>query len=361
MEKYGKKRIIIPGILAIIAIIFGIHYFWYASTHISTDDAYVEAHIVRIAPKASGNILKVLIDDNQKVKEGQLLAEIDPADYQVKYDQAAAKLQSAEAKFNGATTNVELTSKTSNSLSGQAKAALEQVNHDVTAAEVQVKYTHADFDRYTKLYEKGAVSKQDYDKAVTADKVAREKLSAAHKACDQATEKTKGTNTVTEQVSISDSAKKQALAEIKQLKAAAKQAELDLAYTKIYAPQDGLITSKSVEQGGYVQVGQPLLAIVPDERWIIANFKETEVANMKIGQNVDIKVDAYPNRVFHGKVDSIQASTGAKTSLFPPENAVGSFVKVVQRVPVKIVFTDKIDSRYNIVPGMSVIPEVCIK
>lgn len=150
------------------------------------------------------------------------------------------------------------------------------------------------------------------------------------------------------------------IAEIKRLEAEVEQAKLDLSYTKIYAPQDGLITNRSVEQGNYVQVAQPMLAVVPEKMWIVANFKETQLANMHPGQPVEIKVDTYRGKKFKGKVDSIQRATGAKASLFPPENAVGSYVKIVQRVPVKIIFTEDI-SKYNIVPGMSVVPEVKVR
>ncbi|MEI8128798.1 MAG: HlyD family secretion protein, partial [bacterium] len=151
-------------------------------------------------------------------------------------------------------------------------------------------------------------------------------------------------------------------ADLKQLAALKKQAELNLSYTKIYAPQSGSVTNKSIEKGAYVQIGQPLFVIVPDNVWIIANFKENQLRHMKIGQEVEIKVDTYPDKNFKGKIDSIQRISGAKSSLFPPENAVGSFVKIVQRIPVKIVFTEKIDpNEYTIVPGMSVEPKVRVR
>lgn len=358
---YKKKRFLVPILIGAFLIGSAIHYYNYATSHISTDDAFVEGRTIQIAPKVSGIISKIYIDDNQYVKEGDILAEIDSNDYQTQSDQAQAKLENAVEKQKGASVNVDLTSITSDAAAGQSKALIGQANHDVSAAQAQYKLAQADLDRYTKLYAKGVVSKQDHDKAITTYKVADEKLKVALKALDQAIEKNKGASTVTQQVAISDSQLKMANAEIKQLAAAAKQAQLNLGYTKIYAPKDGRVTSKAVEKGAFVQIGQPLLAIVPEERWIIANFKETQLTNMKIGQKVKIKVDTYPNKVFWGKIDSIQSATGSKASLFPPENAVGSFVKVVQRVPVKIVFTEKPDPNYIIVPGMSVIPEVNIK
>ena len=149
---------------------------------------------------------------------------------------------------------------------------------------------------------------------------------------------------------------------MKVIKAQKEQAELNLSYTNVYAPQSGTVASRRVEKGMYVQVGTPLFTIVPEEVWVVANFKENQLRHMKAGQEVDIKIDTYPNKIFKGKIDSIQRSSGAKSSLFPPENAVGSFVKIVQRIPVKIVFTEEIDpEKFNIVPGMSVVPKVRVR
>jgi len=356
-----KKRIIIPFLIVVIGIVAGVNFYHKAITYVSTDDAFIEGHIVQISPKVSGTVSKVYIDDNQSVNKGQLLVELEAADYDVVCEQAKAKLESALAKQKGASVNVGLTSITSESNSGQANAVLEQANHNVAAARAELALAQTDYDRYSKLYDKGIVSKQDYDKSSTKYKVAQESLSSALKAMEQALQKSRGSNTVDKQVSISDSALKSANAEIKQLQAAYKQAKLNLSYTKIYAPESGTITGKSVEAGAYVYTGQPFFTIVPSDRWIIANFKETQLTHMKKGQPVSIKIDTYPNEKFKGVVESIQTSTGAKSSLFPPENAVGSFVKVVQRVPVKITFSEKPAGKFIIVPGMSVIPEVKIK
>ena len=167
--------------------------------------------------------------------------------------------------------------------------------------------------------------------------------------------------TIANQNLLSNKNNRVADAELKQLKAIKDQAELNLGYTKIYAPQDGTITNKNVEKGAYVQIGQPLLMLVPSKVWVVANFKENQLEHIKAGQKVNIKIDTYPNKVFKGKVDSIQQASGAKSSLFPPENAVGSFVKIVQRIPVKIVFDDETAKNYVIVPGMSVVPDVRIR
>ena len=314
LKKSYKKSIgIIVAILlitaTIIAVIDAMHYQ-------STEDAYIENHTVQVAPKVSGQIVAVYIKDNQAVKAGDLVAQIDDADYKVKLEQAEANYQSALKSQN------------------IAKANLSAVDAEIALAK-------KDVDRYTKLYETGSVSKQTLDNAVTK----YESVKARQENAEQAI-------LTKDQVNVAD-------ADIKALKAIRDQAQLNLSYTKIYAPQDGTVSNKRVEKGAYVQVGSPLFVIVPNEVWVVANFKENQLEKMKAGQSVEIKVDTYPKHKFKGKVDSIQRASGAKASLFPPENAVGSFVKIVQRIPVKIVFTEDIDKdQYLLVPGMSVIPKV---
>lgn len=311
----GKKRFMSSILIAIVIIIFGYIYF---SSFETTDDAFIEGHVVRISPKVSGIISQILINDNQHVKTGDLLIKIDDNDYKVRFEQAKAAYEMALFRQKSAVAD---------------KNAL-QIDYDLAKR---------DLERYTNLYEKGAVSKQDLDRAKAKFEATGAKLTTA------------GENI------LSVSGDKVADAELKKLEAAMKQAELELSYTSVFAGEDGKITNRSAEEGAFIHAGAPMFSIVPDKRWIIANFKETQLGKMEIGQDVDIKVDAYPRHKFKGKVDSIQSSTGSRSSLFPPENAVGSFVKVVQRVPVKIVFTDKIPSQYNIEPGMSVVPKVYLK
>ena len=309
--EYMKKRVIVPSVTAIIFLLFGIYFTIHSIFYQSTDDAFVEGHIVYIAPRVEGPVLNLLIDDNQFVKKGDLLLEIDPKDYEVKLQQAKAKLD-------------------------EAKAALINTENQVEKTLSDLEFAKADYDRYSKMYKEGISSRQDYDSSLNKLTAAQSNSNSAKARYDEIT------------------------ASIKRLEAEVEQDELNLSYTKIYAPQEGLITNRSVEQGNYVQVAQPMFAIVPEKMWVVANFKETQLANMKPGQPVEIKVDTYRGKKFKGKVDSIQRASGAKASLFPPENAVGSYVKIVQRVPVKIVFTEDI-SEYNIVPGMSVVPEVKVK
>ena len=219
-----------------------------------------------------------------------------------------------------------------------------------TSASSKLDFAQKDFARYKDLYKDGIVSKQAYERSKTALEVAEAEFNAAQE------------NSMASMHALdSNRAKTQAdEALIKRLEAEVEQAKLNLQYTKIYAPQSGKIAARSVEKGNYVNIGQPLMNIVPEQVWVVANFKEIQLTHMKEGQSVRIKVDTYPGKRFKGHVESIQRATGAKSSLFPPENAVGSYVKIVQRVPVKILFDEDI-SGYNIVPGMSVVPKVRIK
>lgn len=314
-KKVVKKRFLVPTLIVLVLCILGWLYF---SSFETTDDAFVEGHIIRISPKVTGIIEKLYIDDNQHVKKGDLLLTIDDRDYKTKYEQAKAAYEMALYKQKSAVV-------------------------DKASSQVDMNLAQKDYERYKNLFEKGAVSKQEMDNANSRYELAKAKYAAA------------------QQTVFSSTKNKVADAELKKLEAAMKQAKLELSYTKIYAPEDGKITNRSAEAGAFINAGAPLFSIVPDKRWVVANFKETQLNKIRVGQKVKIKVDAYPGLKLEGKVDSIQSSTGAKTSMFPPENAVGSYVKVVQRVPVKIVFTTKIDPQYSVEPGMSVVPKVLVK
>ncbi len=294
---YEKKRVIVPALTALVLLVLGLIISINSIFYKSTDDAFIEGHIITIAPRVAGPVIKLHIDDNQEVKKGDLLLEIDPVDYEVSLKQKESKL-------------------------AEAQAALKK-------AQSQAEKDNADYQRHTAMLEKGISSKQDFDNS-------QNNYNSSQSSIDEIT------------------------AMIKRLEAEVEQAKLDLSYTKIYAAEDGRITHRTVEQGNYVQVAQPMFAIVPDKVWIVANFKETQVANMKKGQPVKIKIDAYGHKKFSGQVDSLQMASGAKASLFPPENAVGSYVKIVQRIPVKIIFTEDV-SKYNVIPGMSVVPTVKVR
>ena len=313
-----KKRFVSSAILIIILILAGIIYID-SLLYQSTDDAYVEAHLAQIAPRVTGQVTEVYITDNQKIKEGDTVIKIDDTDFKV-------KLAQAEANYQRALLNQKV-----------AGANLDASNSEIELA-------RKDLERYKNLYNSGAVSKQVLDQAQTKYDAAK----ARHTGAMESIMTKEGKN-------VAD-------ADIKALKALRDQAELDLEYTTVKALNSGTVTKKNVEKGVWVQKGQPLFALASDEVWVVANFKENQVGKMKPGQEVTIKIDAYPGKKFKGKIDSIQRASGAKSSLFPPENAVGSFVKIVQRIPVKIVFDEDIDwEKYNIVAGMSVVPKVRIK
>ena len=338
--EYAKKRVFIPSVTAAILLMFGLYAGIMATHFQSTDDAFVEGRIISVAPRVSGPVTHLLVDDNQPVKKGDLLLEIDPNDYQVKLAQAEAKLAEAQAKLKISSHDI---SKNSSNVS--------QAANDTTSAKSKLDFAQKDYKRYNDMYKTGVVSKQDYDKSSKELEVSTANFQSS----------TNRAKAMQSELDSSIAQNESVEAEIKRLQAEVEQAKLNLSYTKIYAPSDGLISARSVEQGNYVQIGQPLLAVVPSDVWIVANFKEGQLTHMHQGQKVTVSIDAYPGKKFKAHIDSIQRATGAKSSLFPPENAVGSYVKIVQRVPVKIVFDENYLTKYNIVPGMSVVPRVKIK
>lgn len=338
-HSYQKKRVIVPAVTAILFFLTGIYFMVHSIHFQSTDDAFVEGHIVSVAPRVSGPVVKMSIKDNQPIKKGDLLIEIDPKDYEVKLAQSKAQLAQAKADLNISEKDITKT-----------ESQVQETSHEIASAKSKLDFAQKDFKRYSSMHKEGIASKQDFDSSKTTLIVAEENLQSA-------IEKEKETKALLNSVKAR---RESALAQIEKFESEVEENELNLSYTKIYAPQDGLITNRSVEQGNYVQVAQPMFAIVPETVWVVANFKETQLTNMRAEQSVEIKIDTYPGKKFKGKIDSIQRATGAKASLFPPENAVGSYVKIVQRIPVKIVFTEDI-SKYNIVPGMSVVPEVKVK
>ncbi len=315
-KSHKKREIIVPALIALAVVAGG--YLFHESYFQSTDDAYVEADIIQVTPKVSGHIIESYIEDNREVKKGDLVAKIDDEVYLAQY-------QKAKADYEKALLNQK-----------NAKASLK-------ASESEINLAKTDLERYQALYKEGAVSKQTLDKAQTNFESAKAMYTRAKE------------NMFAKGENVAD-------ADLKALEAIMKQAKLNLEYTNVIAPNTGVVTNRRIEKGSWVSTGSPLFAIVPDKVWIVANFKENQVGQMKPGQPVMIKIDAYPHKKFKGRVDSIQRASGAKSSLFPPENAVGSFVKIVQRIPVKIVFDEQIDkTQYNIVSGMSVIPKVRVK
>lgn len=379
----------LAGLFLVGAVITGSYYYRFAISHESTDDAFIAADVVTISPKVASYVARVHIEDNQRVKAGELLVELDPRDFEAKLAQARGNLAAAEALQRAATINIGVIGTTAGAGVQQAEAGvqmaqrrvdgarsgLEQSRAKVDAAAAEATRAAADAQRYEALLGEGGVSRQQRDNAVAASETAAANLEGARQAqqgardslrqaeaqLGQAQAQLASAKAAPQQIAYTRAQAEQAAGQVAQLRAAARQAELDLSYTKLYAPVAGRITRKKVELGDYVQVGQALFSIVPERVWVIANFKETQLAHMQPGQPVEIKVDAYPGKTFRGHVDSVQAGSGAAFSLLPPENATGNYVKVVQRVPVKILLDEPPDPRHILGPGMSVVPTVKVK
>jgi membrane fusion protein (multidrug efflux system) len=338
-RKRRVRLLLIAAAVIVIGVAVTIYYEIFRAPYESTDDAFIESHVTTISPRVSGQVLRLLIRDNQPVKEDDLLLEIDPRDYETRLAQARADLAAARSQLEQARVQT---------LVAQAKADQEHAN--VLAVEAETKRARSDLKRYQSV-ENRAVSRSQLDLVQTQARSSEANLEAARNR-EKAAQA---------QVTLSHAEVETAAAQLKQAEAKTRQAELDLSYTKLSAPRSGRVTRRTVEQGAYVQTGQSLLALVPDQFWIIANYKETQLNRMRPGQPVRIHVDAYPQRDYRGKVDSLQAGSGARFSLLPPENAVGNYVKVVQRVPVKIVFDEPLPPEIVLGPGMSVVPTVRVK
>jgi membrane fusion protein, multidrug efflux system len=391
------------GVL-ILAIAGVVLWLWITSGRESTDDAQVEAHVTQIAARVGGTVLHVNVTDNQHVEANAVLVELDPRDYQVACDKAQAELADAEATALAAQSNVPITTTTTagnvTSAQGsleQARASTESAQKEIEAARARLTTAQAklreaeanstkatrDVERLRGLLAKDEVSQQQFDTATAAAdaqrasadsaksqiteaeagvRVAESKLAQAQAGEQQARAGVRTAQTGPEQVAAMRARASSAQARVQQAKAALEQAELNLQYTTIRAPVAGVVSRKIAEVGQIVQAGQPLMALIPlQDVWIIANFKETQLTNMRPGQRVTVTVDAYGGKEFKGHVDSLAAATGARFSLLPPENATGNYVKVVQRVPVKIVLEPGQDPEHLLRPGLSVTPTVYLK
>jgi membrane fusion protein, multidrug efflux system len=457
------KKSRIPIFVAVGIILLGaiIGTIWWLNVrqYETTDDSFLEGNISQVSPKISARIAKILVKENQLVKKGDLLVELDKSELESKLEQSKAAFKSAVANREKAKANVELTKKTGladvnqassnlktakssiektkfDSVSKQtaiekskrelqtaeanvkrtqsqipaAEAALEQAKASISLAQTKITVAENDYERHNRLFASGDVSKQKLDQTyqtlseakgekITAQKQAeiaqsqinslqrqvdvakaeanesradiasaesiyRQSLSEVSVAASQADEsngRLQSANSLPQKIAVDSSEIDTAEAQIGEAQAAVNQAELELSYTKIYAPQDGFVARKTVQEGQLVQPDQALMAITQNDLWIIANFKETQLEKIKIGQSVEIKIDAYPSMTFKGKVDSFQAGTGSRFSILPAENATGGFVKVVQRVPVKIVFDEIPNEKLFLVPGMSTVPHVKVK
>jgi membrane fusion protein (multidrug efflux system) len=372
----------------IVLLAGGFFAYRYFSSYESTDDAQVDGHLMPLSARVSGYIIKVNVNDNQYVSQGTILAEMDPRDYQVAVDKAQADFADAQATAQSLNINVPITSINTTSQVSSSQADVESAAAGVAAAQQQYDAAQAqlgqaeaadvkaqkDLVRYKQLVDQQEISKQAYDQAVAQAKssaegvnAARSSASAAEQQIHQARAKVlqaqaslKASQTGPQQVAQTRARAESALATVQQKQAVLDQAKLDLQYTKLASPADGIVM-KNAEVGMNVQVGQQLFTVVPlADVWVTANFKETQLRYMRPGQRAELKVDAY-GRVYKGHVDSIAGSSGARLSLLPPENATGNYVKVVQRVPVKIVLEPGEDSDHSLRLGMSVEPKVFVK
>ncbi|MGE5608870.1 MAG: HlyD family secretion protein, partial [Bacillota bacterium] len=418
-------------IIVLVGAALGTGYYLNARLYETTDDAFIEGHLIPISAKVAGHVAKVHVTDNQAVRQGELLVELDARDFESRVAQAKAALAAAVARQKAAQTSTEVIRTTSGAAVEQADAGVKlaesalntaqiameaaqsrqaeadaqlaaaeatavQTKADVMSAEAEANRAESDLKRFKELIATKSVSQQQLDNAIAtaqsataklesnrgkaaaaeaqvayakaaiktaalAVKQAEYQLAEAKAKVGEAKAKLASAQSAPQQVAVSQSQAETAAADVTQAEATLRQAELNLSYTKIQAPESGRIARKIVEDGAYFQVGQPMCALVPSQVWVIANFKETQLTHMRPGQTVTIHVDAYPDLDFAGKVDSIQSGTGARFSLLPPENATGNYVKVVQRVPVKIVFDAAPDAARLLAPGMSVIPKVRVR
>ena len=361
--------------VVILLLIGGFIVWRYYAVRESTDDAQIDGHINPISARVTGTVVRVLHEDNEVVQAGTLLVELDPKDYQVAVDRARADLANAQANGAAANVGVPLTQATSSSQLLAADAGVKGAQRDIESArakltDAQAMYakTSADLKRMEMLIAKDEISHQQYDAAVAANNSAKAQVDAATSAiasaesrAAQSQAQAEAARTVPEQLKVTRARAGAASAEVQRAVSALAQAELNLQYTKIVAPVTGVLSKRSVEPGQTVQAGQPLFSIVNlEDIWVTANFKETQLRDMKVGQRVKIKVDAYA-REFTGTIESIGGATGARFSLLPPENATGNYVKVVQRIPVRIRFDKGQDPNHELRPGMSVEPVVYTK
>ena len=376
-------------IALVVLLVVGFFVYRYLTSYESTDDAQVDGHINSVSARISGHVIKLNVEDNQYVQAGTVLVEIDPADYQVAYDRAKADYADAQAAALAAVVNVPITSvNTSSQVSASeadvisARAGIQAAQQQLQAAKAQLVQAEAndfkaqnDLGRYKQLVEKQEISEQQFDEATAAAKASAAAVDAARATADaadhqvtqakgklvQAEANFRQANTAPKQLRISKAKAESAQAQVQRSKASLDQAELNLNYTKVIAPVNGVVSNRTVEVGQNVVPGQELMKVINlDNVWITANFKETQLRDMRPGQRVTIEVDAN-GRKYYGKVDSIAGASGARFSLLPPENATGNYVKVVQRVPVKIVLDAGSNNNHMLRPGLSVTPKVWIR
>ena len=385
-----RRRFIIIGVVAVLVVV-GLLWWWHSTYYEDTDDAQVNGHLIQLSSRIAGHVQSVNVDENQYVEKGAVIAELDPRDFETAVQQDEANLESAEASYEAAKVNVPVIHISTGSTLTSAGVDVSSASAQVVQAQRQLEASQAgvqqaaanntksqlDLERYKPLVEKDVISKQQFDAAVAAAdgnkaalaqaqatleasqaavRVAKDRVSSAQASL-------KNAQTAPQLVAIQKAKADQAAALVQQARAALDQAKLNLSYTKIVAPTAGIVTKKSVEAGQNVSIGQNMATLVSlDDIWITANFKETQLEHMRQNQPVTVSVDAYGGRKYDGKITQIGGATGSVLSLFPPENATGNYVKVVQRIPVRIDLTNHEQNADHLLrPGMSVVPKVKIK
>jgi len=382
-----RRRIVI--LAAVLVLVVGGVFLWrYLNSYESTDDAQADVHLYPVSARVSGYVVKVNVDDNQWIQQGTVLVEIDPKDYEVAVAQAQANLASAEATAQSLNITVPITSVNASSQLRFTASDIDSTKAGIIAAERQLTAAHAqleqaeandvkaqdDLHRYKLLVDKREVAEQVYDQAVAAAKASTATVAAARanesaaqqfvqqaqSRLEQAAANHQSAETGPQQVSSTKARVRAAIADVEQKRALLQQAQLNLQYTKIVAPISGEV-NKTVVVGMNIQAGQQLLTVVPlDEVWVTANFKETQLKHMRVGQKAEIHVDS-SGRILKGRVDGIAGATGPTFSLLPPENATGNYVKIVQRIPVKIVLEPGENQDRRLRPGMNVVPDVYLQ
>lgn len=337
---YKRPGIVALALLVLLLLIIGGIVFWrYSRRHETTDDAFIDGFTSQMAAQTSGRVVKLYVIDNQHVNQGQPLLDIDSRDSDARQAQARGQLAAAKSQYEQASAQVFVST-----------ANAEQAKASVRDAEATWRKAGEDLDRYRRV-DPDAVPKQEVDAAVSSERSARAKLDAAQMSARSAQAK----------IRAAQASSEAAQSQIESAQANVDAAELQSSYTHVVAPIAGRVARRTVDVGNVISTGQALLALVSDSLWVTANYKETQLTYMRVGQPVKLIVDAYPKITFAGRVDSIQNATGAYFSSLPAENATGNYVKVVQRVPVKITFADEDYKRYDIGPGMSVRPDVTVR
>ncbi|WP_250456056.1 HlyD family secretion protein [Caballeronia sp. ATUFL_M2_KS44] len=345
-KKPGKKPLIILGIVVVVLAIGAFIWWFLTRNQVSTDDAYTDGDAVTIAPKVSGYVVQMNIDDNRFVHKGDLLIRIDPRDYQAQVDQANAQLGLARAQLQSAQAQLEVARV-------QYPAQLAQAQAQEQTARANLAQASAAYERQ-KSVDIRATSQQNIDTATAQQKSAQANVAQAHAQVRTA-------SLVPQQIATVVANVEERRQQVRQAEAQVETAQLNLGYTELRAPADGWITRRNVQNGTFLQAGTSILTLVTTRVWVTANFKESQLDRMQPGDKVDIDVDAYPNMKLHGHVDSVQLGSGSRFSAFPAENATGNFVKIVQRVPVKIVIDDGLKPGTSLPLGLSVVPTVMLR